>query len=153
MEYKTINGSIILIDEEDLWLVELFDWKISKVGYIFTYIEIDNKRYRLYLHRLIANIPRGMFTDHINHNLLDNQKMNLRSCTNSQNQMNSKPRGGYSKYKGVTWNKKAIKWQAHIRHKKKYIYLGLFHEEIAAAQAFDIIARKLFGEFAYYNNT
>ena len=86
--------------------------------------------------------------DHKNGNALDNQELNLRSCTYSQNGMNrGKPLGGTSKYKGVCFVKQAKKWKAKWMCK----HLGYFTSEEMAAEAYDKAARKGFGEFAALN--
>ena len=97
-------------------------------------------------------IPAGHELDHINHDPLDNRIENLRVVTTAQNQYNQKPRaGGASRYKGVSWHKTTGKWMAYIMHNGKQIHLGLFADEIEAAQAYDAAARRLCGEYARCN--
>lgn len=56
-----------------------------------------------------------------------------------------------SKHKGVSWNKIHKKWQVSIQKDGKHYYLGYFHNEEEAAHAYNIAAKKLFGEFANLN--
>jgi hypothetical protein len=56
-----------------------------------------------------------------------------------------------SKYKGVSWNERSGKWSANIQKDGKARRLGMFEDEIAAAQAYDEAARELFGEYAWLN--
>lgn len=77
--------------------------------------------------------------DHINGNVLDNRKCNLRVCTKRQNYANSsKPNTpSYSKYKGVTWDKSRNKWFAQINVRPNKYNLGRFESEIDAAKAYN----------------
>lgn len=110
------------------------------------------KRKAVRMHRLILRVKKGQITDHINHDTLDNRRVNLRRCTNAQNLQNQLPRKNTSsKYKGVSWYKSNKKWVASIRLNYKYIYLGCFVSEIKAAEAYDAKAKEIFGEFAYLN--
>ena len=94
----------------------------------------------------------GIHTDHKNGNGLDNQKHNLRTCSQAQNNRNAKKRENCSsKYKGVYWDKKNKKWRARIYLNKKEICLGRYKNEIDAAKAYDEKAKELFGEFAQPN--
>ena len=82
---------------------------------------------------------------------LDNRRCNLRVCTRSQNNMNERPRGGTSEFKGVSWDNAISKWRPRIKHNGKQCYLGIFTDEIDAALAYDEAARIYFGPFARAN--
>jgi hypothetical protein len=98
------------------------------------------------------NTPKGMQTDHINRNKLDNRKSNLRVCTASQNRMNQPTRGNStSDYRGVYQPKDKNKWKSVIQHQNKRVFIGYFKEETHAALAYDLWAKELFEEFAQTN--
>lgn len=65
-----------------------------------------------YLHRIIMNCPSEYDVDHINHNTLDNRKVNLNIVTISENQQNRKgPRkGSKSGVRGVSWDNRNQDW-------------------------------------------
>ena len=80
------------------------------------------------MHSVIAKTPKGLETDHIDGDTLNNQKRNLRVCTKSQNQHNRKiSSNNKSGFKGVSYNKKNKKWQADIQCNGVKIYLGYFY--------------------------
>ncbi len=83
------------------------------------------------MHAVIVGTPKGMQTDHINGNGLDNRRENLRVVTHRKNAQNRHtPKS--SKYPGVTWHKSARKWQAQIRVAGKKHHLGLYEDEETA---------------------
>ncbi len=106
-----------------------------------------------HMHQIILEVPEGMVVDHINIDGMDNRSANLRAATRAQNSRNRKkfPRQCSSKYKGVSWHKRARKWQTEVMFEKKRIYLGYFKNEIDAAKAYDEAAKKYHGEFACLN--
>jgi len=117
-------------------------------------IKINGKFYKE--HRLAWFYHYGVFPinqiDHINNIKTDNRINNLREATNAQNQGNKvKRKGTSSKFKGCSWSKKHQKWRVRITINKKTKHLGCFHEESAAAQAYNEAAIKHFGEFALIN--
>ena len=59
--------------------------------------------------------------------------------------------GGSSKYRGVSWNKKARKWAVEIKQGGVTHHLGDFSEEAVAAHAYDDAARRLHGSAAVLN--
>lgn len=105
------------------------------------------------MHRAIMKMPEGMFCDHINHNGLDNRKINLRAATRAQNCWNKRKQlGKYSStYKGVNRSCVNKKWVSRIEVKGRKIYLGAFEDEIDAARAYDRAAKEYHGEFAVLN--
>jgi hypothetical protein len=107
----------------------------------------------LHMHQIILEVPEGMVVDHINIDGMDNRSANLRAATRAQNSRNRKkfPKQCSSKYKGVSWHKNSLKWQAEVMFEKKRIYLGYFKNEIDAAKAYDEAAKKYHGEFACPN--
>ncbi len=143
------QGQVALVDAEDYeWLMQ-WKWSFMHNGYAVR--GKANGDYFL-MHREVNKTPDGMQTDHINGNRLDNRKGNLRSTTNSQNQMNRKKSNGKtSKFKGVSWNKNANKWKARLGVRPKEIHIGYFNCEIDAANAYDNFAKKYYREYAKLN--
>lgn len=132
----------ILIDDEDFNKVSKYTWRIRWDGRAHS--QIRGKM--TLLHRYILDAPNGFQVDHIDGNPLNNRKVNLRLCTNSQNQMNSKKRSNCkSKYKGVTFRKGM--YVLHVRGK----HIRAFQNEMDAAIGYDIIAKQLYGEFCRPN--
>jgi hypothetical protein len=87
--------------------------------------------------------------DHINCIRDDNRILNLREATNQQNGFNrNAPSSNTSGFKGVHWNKKDKKWQAHIRVSGKRKHLGYFDCPEVAAAAYEVAAQKYHGQFA-----
>jgi len=154
---KTIQltqGLVALVDDADYDRVSTHRWYALKSGngvfYALRTTLLDDKKTPLLMHRFIlgATDP-SMKVDHKNHNGLDNQRENLRLCTQTQNHGNRRKTQGSSKYKGVT--KRGSKWEAAIKHNGKSKYLGVFISEVDAARVYDAAARNHFGEFALCN--
>ena len=92
---------------------------------------INGKRAKIWMHAVIAGTPKGMETDHINGNGLDNRRRNLRivSCReNHQNLHIVKT----SKYPGVSWYKRGRKWRVFFNRNKTRLYLGSYSDEETA---------------------
>ena len=147
------------ISPEDAQLVLKYRWVIrghTKYGkwvkYACTDIRRNGVRKTYKMHRLILNAEDGMHVDHINGDGLDNRRENLRLVTPQQNQANSRKRSKMtSRFKGVCWHAAARKWRATLAINHRSLHLGLFDDEILAAQAYDEKAREMFGEFAHLN--
>lgn len=139
----------VLVDDADYEYLKNFKIWISANGYPVT--KFEGKEVRL-SRLLLSPIPEGKEVDHIDRDILNTQRSNLRVATRSQNNANnSKRTGTTSIYKGVYFNKFASKWHAQITKDNRPIHLGYFNTEIEAARARDKVALELFGEFANLN--
>lgn len=107
------------------------------------------------MHRLIMGFPKGKCVDHINHNGLDNRKKNLRICTNKENKFNRlKSNNNTSGYKGVLFHKGEKRnkhWVAVLGINKQKKYGGYFDTAKEAAEAYNKLALKYYGQFANLN--
>ena len=143
----TTIGEEFYFNNEDFWLIQNSSWSIDSYGYVASAIGGKNIR----MHRLL--LPLSVQVDHINNNRFDNRRENLRSVTNTQNQMNQlkckTPKT--SIYKGVSWHKERGKWRVYIRANKKSISLGSYQTEEEAALIYNKAASFYFGEYARLN--
>lgn len=105
------------------------------------------------MHVLIAQPPNGFIADHRDHDTLNNQRYNLRTCTQQKNIWNSqKRRNCSSRHRGVDWNKEMGRWRARINVDGKEYYLGYFRDEDEAGRVYNAEAARAFGEFAVLND-
>lgn len=142
------TGVEFIIDYEDYPKVCNYTWN-EKEG--SGYINANCNHTKIYLHRLIFDdLRENDMIDHINHNVHDNRRNNLRIATNSQNQMNrDKPITNTSGIKGVYWHKNKQKWQANIQINESLLYLGIFDSKEDAIKARKQAEEKYFGSFNY----
>ena len=153
-EISLSQDMIVLVDDEDFEYLSQWKWHLLRqkepyAQYAIRHIWRNGKRTTISMHRQILETPKGMVSDHINGNGLDNRRENLRICSQSNNSMNRKPQKGTSLYKGVTAD--GNKWTARIKTLGKIYNLGTFNSEIEAARTYDSAAKKMFGEFARIN--
>ncbi len=144
------QGKFTLVDDEDYdWLMQ-WKWYAAKGTSAWYASRVDCRnggRILIKMHRLIMTTPKGMDTDHINSNGLDNRKDNLRICSRSEHHYNRKPRTG--QYKGIAVSRD--KWQARITIKGKRLSLGYYDNKEDAARAYDKAARRYVGLFVKTN--
>lgn len=149
------NYKYALIDEVDIPFINRYQWHAAPrhgAWYVQTTIRDHQGRARtLYLARLIMSARNGQEVDHKDHNPLNNARENLRLCTPTQNQHNTRARkNSRSQFKGV-YPVRGGKWAAQIHRKSQKIYLGAFATEEDAAKAYDEAAKMHYGEFACLN--
>ena len=153
--FTTSNGFSVLIDDEDTAVWHSRTWRFQQRpngnNYVIAKAPRTHPSHSLHLHREILQPPDGLYVDHINGDVLDNRRENLRIVTNSQNQQNRHKPNGRSRFKGVAWHEQAGKWQVQIKLDYQSRYIGVFDDEVEAARAYDAAACDLFGDFACLN--
>lgn len=157
-------GKKFLISNCDLWILDRFGsirWAGNYVRlcrYLKT--EFGKVKEEHYLHHLIVGRKSGYEIDHINRNPLDNRRENLRYATHGQNVVNSGPRKtSKSGLKGVQYHPSGglnKPWRAYLVYKrdgKKYQqFLKRYTTKKEAAVAYNEMAKKIHGEFAFQND-
>lgn len=148
--YKNEIVGECIVDDEFWYDLTLYSWSDDSYGYATARVNKQTVKMHTYLMlKTHTNIDR---VDHINNNRLDNRLSNLRSVNASVNAQNKKKKEGCSsKYIGVCKDK-TKKWVANIYFNHKQIRLGLFENEVDAAQAYNDKAIELYGEHANLNS-
>ena len=153
------DGNKFIFDLEDYDKIKSYSWHLSGREYIGAtiYYYINNKRikYTLMVHRLIMGIQdiswKECVVDHINGNVFDNRKCNLRVVTQLQNAMNQKK--SKNNTSGVTGvYKQKDRWCAHIKINGEDMFLGIYDDFNDAVKARKDAEEKYFGEYSYDNS-
>lgn len=155
-EIQLTQGKVAVVSDEDYEWLNRCRWQFTG-GYarrtMYFGTDENGKRIKetIWMHRLIMNCPDGFVVDHIDGDVLNNQRDNLRICTNRENLLNQKspPRFG-KKYKGVY--KIGNRFSVRIVDKGKRLNIGYFSNEEAAANAYNYFAIRFHGEFAWLNS-
>jgi hypothetical protein len=118
-----------------------------------------NQRENVRLHYVVmgAAANDASHIGHRNDDPLDCRRENLVVRTPVDTHANHRKQATFcgrpctSRFKGVCWLRREGYWVASITKDRNQRRLGRFHDEIAAAQAYDEAARELFGEHARVN--
>lgn len=158
---KTRKNQIILVDDEDFDDLNQYTWCLNNAGYAFRAKHIYNsfKKYSsegIFMHRLLLNIHHWtkytkIVVDHINGNILDNRKSNLRSCSIKENVRYKQKlmKTNNSGFMGVSKSvSKSKPWRARIKYNGKEIHLGCFIKKEEAGKAYKLASEKYFGVFS-----
>lgn len=127
------QGKYAIVDDKDFKFLSQWNWHLRKTLNKERFYavrmspRVKGKQTVIKMHSLIIGTPKGMDTDHINGDGLDNRKSNLRICTRSENCLNRRRHSNNkSGYKGVFWHKQSKKWEVSIQINKKQITIGRF---------------------------
>ena|ERR1044071_5880442 len=153
------HGKVTMVDDVDFEFLSQRKWDAywkRRNGTVVWYaVHSHPRRPRTWMHRVIAQrvgLPWSERYDHVDCDGLNNQRDNIRPCTVGQNMANSRKRlGCSSRYKGVSWHQRQMKWSVCIGVNGKYRFLGRFDDEAEAALAYNVAAVETFGEFARVN--
>ena len=124
-------------------------------GYLRVNLTNNKTEQKKFKHRLVAeafllNPENKKCVDHIDNDRQNNKLINLRFATAKENGQNrSINKNNTSGTKGVSWNKKSMKWTAQITVNGKQINLGSF---INKDDAINIRIQKAKDEFGEYIN-
>lgn len=151
MRIKLTQGKFALIDDEDYSKVVAHKWFLKKHGTVSYAIS----KTRVRMHRLILGLTNPkIIIDHRDRNGLNNQRRNLRICTQGENVRNTSSRiGSTSRYLGVYFDRGRCnkKWVAAIASNHVRTFIGSFAKEVDAAKAYNKYAISIHGEFANLN--
>ena len=117
MKKIKVGNTFALVDDQDFESLNQFKWHQDK-GYAYGYVEGKH----IYMHSLILNTPKGLFSDHINRNRLDNRRENLRIVSHAENNQN-----------------RTIGLKSHIYFDKirKRFFIQIRHKTIGHAKTFE----------------
>lgn len=130
---------------------------VSARGYLHVGTTIEGKHINLRLHQVAWFLfycvwPERMI-DHKDNDKTNNALDNLRLASDRQNSHNSKGhKDSMSGYKGVSWDKRINRWVARLHTNGKSKHIGSFIDALDAAEAYNKVAKEVFGEFAFLND-
>ena len=139
----------VMVDDEDFARLQKISWAVDKYGYAYGRFEGEH----VLMHRFILWLFAGdkTQTDHCDHNRLNNQKENLRTCTSAQNAANRpKRKNGTNSHKGVSFSKHFNKWYARIIREGRVVFSGCYDFEFEAIEAYREAVIRIDGEFACF---
>lgn len=153
------QGFYALVDDADFELLSKYKWNVfrdsrrSKNIYAVRGVGVNGVYKSIRMHRELLGITDPKIQiDHKDGNGLNNQRSNLRVCTQAQNLANrSLNKNSTSGYKGVYWDKRRSIWRAHIRFNGKLKVIGYHENKDVAAKMYNDEAVKTFGDFSRLN--
>ena len=154
---RLTRGKYAIVDPEDFVRLNQYRWYCSQSNYAVRATSKKSgkgpKQVEIFMHKIVCPPPKGMISDHINRNRLDNRKANLRPATWTQNAWNriSVRKTGKTRYNGIRYYKDTKKWQVRLMINGCRLSLGCYADEQEAAKAYDLAARKYRREYAVLN--
>ena len=147
---KTIpltQNKFALVDDSDYAELSKHNWHARKdlnTFYAQRKEKVNGAWVIVHMHRVIAETPSDMKTDHIDGDGLNNQRSNLRVVTHQQNMMNMRKRkDNTSGITGIYWREKWKNWEVNFNYKNKYYYGGAWKTIEDAKAALDKMRKDL----------
>lgn len=127
---------MILVDEEDQWLLDTYSWTINTQGYAHTHWN----GWRIRLHHCIIGQPiPPLVTDHLDRNKLNNRRSNLRITTRTENYLNSE----WSNQATYIYRQSSGSWYVEITRNRQRHYGGTYDTYAEAERARDELLDKI----------
>jgi hypothetical protein len=132
------------IDKDDYKKIKDYGWHFGPNGYASSWV---NKKHVL-MHCIILGL-KGV--DHIDHNKLNNRKLNLRPCTcvenGRNNKLNKRNSTGYRGVSAVTLTSGIKRYRVTIGRDGTCVYIGTYDSAEEAGHIAEEKRKELFGKF------
>jgi HNH endonuclease/AP2 domain len=162
MFYVKVENSIreYIVDEQGYDLFVKYKWYATSGKYPYLRAKANGNVLKFHIelmkNEMVNEITDSKATrvvvDHINGNVYDNRKENLRVVTQSENNMNKKlQENNSSGIVGVSWHTRDMCWQAYISYNSQRIHLGSFYFLRNAVKARREAELDYFGNHSFYN--
>jgi hypothetical protein len=141
MNLPLSNGNVAILDDDFNHLLK-WTWRRDVTGYPARDAGNPPKKQHIRLHTVVMGpAPKGLVTDHINGNKLDNRRSNLRFVSQRVNMLNRKS--------GVSWHEGDQGWRVRFSIGGKELYYGNCKTKEEALS----VAALLKGALIYYELT
>ena len=146
----TVKGDVYVIDTADRIIAKNYCWSRHTNNYARAVTRTKAGLKTLYLHRLLCQCSEDKpHVDHINGDVVDCRRANLRACDRHQNLQNQKRRiTNTTGFKGVSFHALTGRFRARVGVRGHQVYVGLFDTPEAAAVAATSARLELHKEFA-----
>ena len=157
-EIPLTQGQVALVDDHWFDILNQYKWRAlwnvdTHSFYAYTSVGGRKNTKSLYMHRIVANTPKGMVCDHIHHNTLDNRESQLRNLTPKQSNMNMRLRKDNEI--GIRGVRKTDSncYTARLICEGKQVLQKNFKTVEEAIKARKDAEIKYFGEYTYMDNS
>lgn len=143
-------GLYVLVDELDYCYLFKHKWFLHSGGYAVRNDGQGKNRKVVFMHREVSKARAGQLIDHVNGNRLDNRRLNLRTCTSTENTRHRTrlAANNNSGFNGVYWSSSNKRWTAQITIGRKTYYLGVFKNKADAIAVRRRASSSNFGKFS-----
>lgn len=147
------QGQFAIVDDEDFEEQNQWGWYAYWNPETHSFYARRNEgkrpnRKTILMHREIMNTPKMLKCDHINHDTLNNTRLNLRNVTNSQNGMNRKS-ASKTNLLGILGVVKISRgFRAHITQNGKVKWFPIRRKLDDAIEDRRIAETEVYGEYA-----
>lgn len=152
--WTSATHSKFIFDKEDYDKIKNYCWNLNDLEYICSHEEDTHKT--LFMHRVILGLWtnddkwKDLQVDHINHNVWDNRKINLRIVDCPQNVWNRKVNDVTSEnHPGIDWDNNMNSWRVRIGYRGDRKDLGHFTSLQEAIKVREEAENKYYGEYRY----